>query len=57
MARNPIIREPNPKVPADPEHRECFACYSGVIYIGYLVEDDASDEVEVFSRGAPALFS
>ncbi len=26
---------------------ECFACYEGVVYIGYLVEDESGEEVEV----------
>jgi len=28
---------------------ECFACYEGLVYIGYLVEDDETGETaEVF---------
>ena len=30
------------------EARECPACYRGVVYIGYMVEDcEAGEEVEV----------
>jgi hypothetical protein len=45
MARNPIIREPNRKVPAD--HDTPHGCYEGVVYIGHIVEDpDTGHEVE-----------
>ena len=31
-----------------PSITECFACYEGVVYIGYLVEDEDGDTAEVF---------
>ncbi len=27
---------------------ECFACFEGLVYIGYLVEDEDGDTAEVF---------
>jgi hypothetical protein len=33
--------------PAKPEHRDCFACYGGWVYIGHMVEDENGEEVEV----------
>ncbi len=43
MAHSPIIRENPPKVT-----RECFACYEGIVYIGYLVPTPDGDEEEVY---------
>ena len=41
-----------PKTTAPSTHpatEECFVCYRGVVYIGYLVEDDETGEAaEVF---------
>ncbi len=35
--------------PATHPATECFACYEGLVYIGYLVEDDETGETsEVF---------
>ncbi len=50
MARNPIIREPNREVPAHPEHRECFACYDGWVYLGFEGEDENGEHVEEIER-------
>jgi hypothetical protein len=29
---------------------ECFVCLGGVVYIGYLVEDEDGDTAEVFEQ-------
>jgi hypothetical protein len=47
MARNTIIRSKPPEVPASEATRECFACYEGVVYIGYLAPTPDGDEEEV----------
>ncbi len=42
MARNPIIREPYPEVPADQENRgepNCFYCLSGWVFLGSIGHD------------------
>jgi hypothetical protein len=49
MARNPIIREHSPKVPT-PTDETPHACYEGWIYLGYEVEDENGEHVEVIER-------
>jgi hypothetical protein len=45
------IREKTPQVLAgEAPTRECFACYEGVVYIGYLVPTPDGDEEEVYER-------
>jgi hypothetical protein len=45
------IREKIPGVPAsEADTRECFACYEGVVYIGYLAPTPDGDEEEVYER-------
>ena len=44
MARNPIIREPYPEVPADQERqaseeRHCFYCLEGWVFLGSIGHD------------------
>jgi hypothetical protein len=46
MARNPIIREPNPKVPTD---ETPHGCYEGWVYLGFEAEEDG-ELVEVIER-------
>jgi hypothetical protein len=40
-----ILREDRPEVPADETPHGCIA---GVVYVGYMVEDENGEEVEVF---------
>lgn len=42
----PTIRDNAPEVPPDHDQDRPHACYSGVVYIGHLVEHDG-EEVEV----------
>ncbi len=48
MARNPIIREPLPKLAAPAQDEPPHGCISGIVYIGYMLEDEHGEEVEVF---------
>jgi hypothetical protein len=33
---------------APPSTPECFACYEGVVFIGYLIEDEDGETEEIF---------
>jgi hypothetical protein len=48
MARNPIIREHTPKVPAPDETPH--ACYEGWVYLGFEGEDESGEHVEEIER-------
>ena len=32
----------------NPEHHGCPACYEGVVYVGYIVQDDHGEEHETY---------
>ena len=32
----------------NPEHHGCPACYEGVVYVGYIVQDDHGEELETY---------
>jgi hypothetical protein len=51
MARNPIIREHPPKVPAASDETP-HACYEGWVYLGFEGEDENGEHVEVIERVA-----
>jgi ribosomal protein L40E len=38
----------NSTATAPPSAPECFACFEGVVYIGYLVEDESGETEEIF---------
>ncbi len=46
MARNPIIRESLPTVPAPTEHETPHGCYDGWVYSGFEGEDENGEHVE-----------
>jgi hypothetical protein len=50
MAVQPSIREKTPEQSSAKNTRECFGCYEGVVFIGYLVPTPDGDEEEVFER-------
>jgi hypothetical protein len=49
MARNLIIREDPPRVPAITEETP-HACYNGWVFLGYEAEDEYGEHVEVIER-------
>jgi hypothetical protein len=49
MARNPIIREPNLKVPAHGGDERPHGCYDGWVYLGFETEEDG-ELVEITDR-------
>jgi hypothetical protein len=52
MARNSIIREPNPKVPTDQESPH--GCYEGWVYLGFDGDDkqNALNELRILEEDA-----
>ncbi len=52
MARNPIIRERLPMIPAPAQEQTPHGCYEGFVYIGHMLEDKNGEEVEVFEAVA-----
>ena len=50
MARNPIIRETPPRIPTTIDEETLHACYEGWAYLGFDVEDEQGDHVEVKER-------
>ncbi len=49
MARNPIIREPHPEVPAL-THETPHGCIDGWVYLGFEGEDENGEHVEEIER-------
>jgi hypothetical protein len=49
MARNPIIREHRPRIPALTEERP-HGCYDGWVYLDFEGEDENGEHVEVTER-------
>jgi hypothetical protein len=49
MARNPIIREDPPEVPAITEETP-HACYDGWVFLGFEGEDESGEHVELVER-------
>jgi hypothetical protein len=49
MARNPIIREPQDKVPA-PTDETPQGCIEGWVYLGFEGEDEYGEHVEEIER-------
>ena len=49
MARNPIIRETTPTVPASTDETP-HGCYSGWVFLGFEAEDESGEHVEVIER-------
>ena len=50
MARNPIIREPNPKVPTDHEETPHGCIEDGWVYLGFEGEEENGEHVEEIER-------
>jgi hypothetical protein len=47
MARNPIIRENTPKVPAPSPDETPHACMGGWVFLGFECEDENGEPIEV----------
>jgi hypothetical protein len=50
MARNSIIRENSPEVPAPTPEETPHGCYGGWVFLGFEGEDDNGEPVEVIER-------
>jgi hypothetical protein len=50
MARNPIIREHPPTVPAPSPDERPHACMGGWVFLGFEGEDENGEHVEVTER-------
>jgi hypothetical protein len=49
MARNPIIRETTPQVPATTDETP-HGCYRGWVFLGFQGEDDNGEPAEIIER-------
>jgi hypothetical protein len=47
MARNPIIRENTPEVPAHTPEETPHACMGGWVFLGFEGDDESGEHVEV----------